>query len=501
MFSLASGIYQSYFAPPKLSILIIGLDGSGKTALLERIKVTSFATHVDNTSSHEDKYIVGAVAGANLDKAALNRGARPARLPPPLPPNKARQSRNRVDELLAADEAAALKSQASEQQINNEKSSLLQGIPPPPLCGLDTSQSSNGSKSTLSSNKSQRPPLPTVRKTSDNPTTPTSTPAKRSSFIQLLRCPSPQRYSSAALGEEDEVEYNAAAIHASALSAICTSAQKAMLEDQWNTNYLNDYFINYSEEEQFDVKMINGNQKKMFPLERIRPTLGQNLAKNVDICGCKCSLFDLSGAAKMRPLWERYYRDTDAIVYVIDSSDDNFNNIQQSRDEFIKLCENEVLKKRLERGLPLMIWANGLDLAYAEYDRAVEKANEADRKRQVSWNSDEEDAFVGGTQQESKSSEKANDEDCVSERALDFGDLLRLFGMRSSQVLDANGSKISVDTFDNFAQCNGNNHNSMYTKDNIFLFGGSAKSGEGVKSAMEYLVAQAKQHYLVINSQ
>ena len=488
MFSLASGIYQSYFAPPKLSILIIGCDGSGKTALLERIKVTSFATRVDNTSSHEDKYIVGAVAGANLDKDALNRGARPARLPPPLPPNKARQSRNRVDELLASEEATA-QSQSSKEHMNNEQSSLLQGIPPPPLCGLDTSQNSNGSRSTLSSNQSQRPPLPTVRKPSDNQTTPTSTPAKRSSFIQLLRCPSPQRYSSAALGEEDE-EYHAAAIHASALSAICTSAQKAMLENQWNTDYLNDYFINYSEEEQFDVKTVNGNQSKMFPLERIRPTLGQNLAKNVDICGCKCSLFDLSGACKMRPLWERYYRDTDAIVYVIDSCDVNFDNIQQSREEFIKLCKNEVLKKRLERGLPLMIWANGLDLAYAEYDRAVEKANEVDRKRQVSWNSDEEDAFVGATQQQSSS--KTNDEDGVSKRALDFGDLLRLFGMTSSQVLDANGNKISVSAFDDVAQCHGNN---------LFLFGGSAKSGEGVKSAMEYLVAQSKRHYLVNNSQ
>ena len=34
---------------------------------------------------------------------------------------------------------------------------------------------------------------------------------------------------------------------------------------------------------------------RMMPLDRIRPTLGQNLAK-LDLCGCKCSLFDLSGA-------------------------------------------------------------------------------------------------------------------------------------------------------------------------------------------------------------
>lgn len=491
MFSLASGIYQSYFAPHKLSILIIGLDGSGKTALLERIKVTSFANKIDG-SAHDEKCLVGAVAGVNLDEEALKRGARPARLPPPLPPNKAAVARKQVDELLAAEEAQH--HQASEQE-SSEQSALLEGIPPPPLCGLDASESSNGTGAPSETvNKSQRPPLPPSKSglsKPNNPTsTPTSTPSKRSSFIQLLRCPSPQRYSSAALGEEDD-EYHAA-IHASALSAICTSAQKKLLEDGWNADYLNNYFINYSEEEMFDVKVVNGKKCRMFPLERIRPTLGQNLAK-VDVVGCKCSLFDLSGAEKMRPLWERYYRDTDAIIYVIDSSDSSLDNIQQSRNEFIKLCQNDVLKRRLERGLPVMIFANSLDVAYGEYDKAVKKANEVDQKRQVSWNSDEEDAFVGGSQQQT--STETNDEDDVSNRALDFCDLLRLFGMASSQVISGNGNGIHIGIPSKAAQCNGT------TRNNMFLFGGSAKSGEGVKCAMEYLVAQAKNHHLATNSQ
>ena len=53
MYSLATGIYQSYFAPPKLSILMIGIDGSGKTALLERIKVTGFSS---SSSAVDDDY-------------------------------------------------------------------------------------------------------------------------------------------------------------------------------------------------------------------------------------------------------------------------------------------------------------------------------------------------------------------------------------------------------------------------------------------------------------
>lgn len=46
MFSLASGIYQSYFVPQQLSILLIGEENTGKTTLLERIKVTQTSRSV-----------------------------------------------------------------------------------------------------------------------------------------------------------------------------------------------------------------------------------------------------------------------------------------------------------------------------------------------------------------------------------------------------------------------------------------------------------------------
>ena len=41
MFGLASGFYES-LQPPELRILIVGLDGAGKTSLFERLKVTNF---------------------------------------------------------------------------------------------------------------------------------------------------------------------------------------------------------------------------------------------------------------------------------------------------------------------------------------------------------------------------------------------------------------------------------------------------------------------------
>lgn len=44
MFSLATGVYESYFASPQLNVLVIGCESAGKTALLERVKVTEFST-------------------------------------------------------------------------------------------------------------------------------------------------------------------------------------------------------------------------------------------------------------------------------------------------------------------------------------------------------------------------------------------------------------------------------------------------------------------------
>jgi GTPase SAR1 family protein len=43
MFSLVTGLYHSYFTPESISLLIIGCDGVGKTAFLERCKITKFS--------------------------------------------------------------------------------------------------------------------------------------------------------------------------------------------------------------------------------------------------------------------------------------------------------------------------------------------------------------------------------------------------------------------------------------------------------------------------
>lgn len=52
----------------------------------------------------------------------------------------------------------------------------------------------------------------------------------------------------------------------------------------------------------------------------IAPTIGFSVDTIVR-GGVKFKVFDMSGAGKYRKLWEKYYQDTDAVIFVVDSSD------------------------------------------------------------------------------------------------------------------------------------------------------------------------------------
>ena len=44
------------------------------------------------------------------------------------------------------------------------------------------------------------------------------------------------------------------------------------------------------------------------------------------------SMYDLGGKEKIRPLWQHYFQDTKAIIFVVDSSDKN--RFQESKEVF-----------------------------------------------------------------------------------------------------------------------------------------------------------------------
>ena len=67
----------------------------------------------------------------------------------------------------------------------------------------------------------------------------------------------------------------------------------------------------------------------------------------------------MSGQSSARSVWDVYYMNTDAVVFVIDSQDDEFS--EDSKEEFHKLLQNSNLKNAV-----ILIFANKKDLPGAK---------------------------------------------------------------------------------------------------------------------------------------
>ena len=95
------------------------------------------------------------------------------------------------------------------------------------------------------------------------------------------------------------------------------------------------------------------------PPERIPPTVGMNLAK-IQMKGSKVVFWDLGGQKKMRSIWERYYKEANAVVFVVDSAD--LARLEEAKAAFDEVCENELLSLH---DVPVLTIANKQDLPNA----------------------------------------------------------------------------------------------------------------------------------------
>ncbi len=64
------------------------------------------------------------------------------------------------------------------------------------------------------------------------------------------------------------------------------------------------------------LKKFNGED-----IDKISPTLGFNI-KTLHYNDYKLNVWDVGGQKTLREYWPNYYENTDALVFVIDSSDD-----------------------------------------------------------------------------------------------------------------------------------------------------------------------------------
>lgn len=93
------------------------------------------------------------------------------------------------------------------------------------------------------------------------------------------------------------------------------------------------------------------------------PTIGLN-TKKVTKGSVTIKLWDIGGQPRFRPMWERYCRGVNSIVYVVDAAD-------PSTFETSKQCLADLLCKPALEKIPLLVLANKNDLPGAADEKAI----------------------------------------------------------------------------------------------------------------------------------
>jgi len=101
------------------------------------------------------------------------------------------------------------------------------------------------------------------------------------------------------------------------------------------------------------------------PPDRVVPTVGLNIGR-IEDAKAKLVFWDLGGQVGLRTIWEKYYEEAHAIMYVIDAA--TASSFEDSKSALEKVIHHEHL-----RGAPLLIVANKQDLPGAIDDEELAK--------------------------------------------------------------------------------------------------------------------------------
>lgn len=96
-----------------------------------------------------------------------------------------------------------------------------------------------------------------------------------------------------------------------------------------------------------------GRSARQAGLESVTPTVGLNVAR-LKTGPERLLLWDLGGAKALRPIWERYVEDAEALIWVVDASD-------ATRLEESASCLRELMSRKHLIHSPLLVLANKQD--------------------------------------------------------------------------------------------------------------------------------------------
>ena len=106
------------------------------------------------------------------------------------------------------------------------------------------------------------------------------------------------------------------------------------------------------------------------------PTIGSNV-EEINYNNVKLQAWDLGGQESTRSVWDVYFVNTDAIIYVIDTHDETYDD---SKTQFYKLLSNETLKNAV-----ILIYANKQDLPGAKSVAEIIQIYELDTIKDHIW--------------------------------------------------------------------------------------------------------------------
>ena len=99
-------------------------------------------------------------------------------------------------------------------------------------------------------------------------------------------------------------------------------------------------------------------QLKLGEMANTSPTLGFNV-ETVAYKNIEFMVWDMGGQDAIRPLWRHYYENAQALIFVVDSADEE--RLEEAREELSKLMGEEQLKDAV-----LLVYANKQDLPEAK---------------------------------------------------------------------------------------------------------------------------------------
>eukprot|EP00026_Physarum_polycephalum_P007420 Phypoly_transcript_07480.p1 GENE.Phypoly_transcript_07480~~Phypoly_transcript_07480.p1 ORF type:complete len:197 (-),score=31.33 Phypoly_transcript_07480:774-1364(-) len=101
------------------------------------------------------------------------------------------------------------------------------------------------------------------------------------------------------------------------------------------------------------------------PPDQIMPTVGLNIGR-LEVGNVKLIFWDLGGQSELRSIWDKYFRETHGLVFVVDSADpDRFNEAKNELEILVRTSEL--------RGVPFLFFVNKQDIENASTPRQMEE--------------------------------------------------------------------------------------------------------------------------------